>query len=125
MGTTKEPVRLDGGRTRPFRGIPLCGVIELPACADGLPTLDSILRGRKSRRTFRAMDLASLSNVVWLSLKRTRDSNGDESAPYPSFGGLGSVRCLLLNLPTAPDHAGIYDAEAHTIADYMDNAFPM
>lgn len=72
-----------------------------------------LLERRRSRRTFKKLNVEALSSVLWFAQRHTGtflEQHGRVSTPIPTFGGLASVRTLVIT----PDFgAWIYDPELH------------
>jgi SagB-type dehydrogenase family enzyme len=114
-----EPVPISNGVPLSRRSIDLSGVLLLPRVSgQRLPSIDEVLEGRRSRREFGLLSIASLSDLLWLTLRSIEAPNdicAREHRPLPSFGGLHVIHCLFINVPGMDGQAGVYEPRRHAL----------
>ena len=103
-----------------------------------LTDLFAVLEKRRSRRVFSEIDIQTLSALLWFALRHTGTFPGSSnrvSTPVPTFGGLASVRTLVLQSDLTCwiydpvfHRAGIIKTDDHTkqlIRRDAENFFPI
>jgi SagB-type dehydrogenase family enzyme len=92
----------------------------------GFPTvpLITILRNRKTSRTFAELETATLSKLLWMTMKVERQEEEEsgfkwQHRPLPSAGGRHPVHALIIQPHLDLRRPSLYDPEAHALNELV------
>lgn len=85
-----------------------------------LDSLDRILTNRRSRRVFGTLDIQSLSQLLWLTIKTCRITptasiSGVEFRPLPSAGACHVISTIVIQTADAEPSTSLYENKSHSL----------